>query len=95
MGAYATYLQTPHWKKVSSEAKERAGNRCQVCGSTIALDVHHSNYLSFWHEDPQDVVCLCHKCHEIYHFTDIEFTDEPLEPVQIFWGRSDSAWGIE
>lgn len=89
---YAEYLQTAHWKKMSANAKQKAGYRCQVCNSPRSLDVHHRTYERLGYERPEDVICLCHDCHATYHFDKPQFTDDPLPPVTIFYGKSDSAW---
>lgn len=89
---YQQYLQSDHWKKTAAAARVRANNRCQVCGSEKNIDVHHNSYQRLGQEEPFDLVCLCHLCHEIYHFTDAVLTDEPLPDVIIFHGKSDSSW---
>jgi hypothetical protein len=33
---YGDYLKTSHWKRIAREAKERAGNRCQLCNAKRA-----------------------------------------------------------
>lgn len=93
--SYYDYLQSEHWKKTAEETKKRADYRCQVCYSPDNLDTHHRTYARLGHELPTDVICLCHDCHEIFHFEDPQYTDEPLLPVVIFSGKSDSAWGEE
>jgi hypothetical protein len=30
---YRLYLVTEHWRQVAADAKQRAGNRCQLCNS--------------------------------------------------------------
>src|SRR5664279_1632542 len=41
---YSEYLKTPHWKKTSQQALERARYRCQVCNTKENLNVHHNTY---------------------------------------------------
>ena len=64
---YAEYLKTEHWKAVRGWAMSLAGNKCQVCGRTARLNVHHNNYYHLHHESPRDVVVLCEDCHMMYH----------------------------
>lgn len=66
---YRAYLQTEHWQRVRKEAKERAGYRCQLCGSdkVYNLEVHHNSYENLYNEKPEDVVVLCGPCHSRYH----------------------------
>jgi hypothetical protein len=61
---YAEYLQTPHWRSLRAWALERAGNRCQLCGSAKELEVHHNTYERLGCEWPSDLVVLCDPCHE-------------------------------
>lgn len=66
--SYQAYLKTPHWKRIRSEALQRAGNRCQLNAShTRNLQVHHNNYECLWHEGPEDVIVLCGDCHGRFH----------------------------
>lgn len=66
---YADYRKTDHWKAVVVEVKKRAGFRCQLCNSQHDLCAHHRTYdhrgreLEFL----DDLVCLCRRCHEIFH----------------------------
>jgi hypothetical protein len=65
---YHDYLNTEHWKETSRNAKERAGNRCQVCNSrSERLNVHHRTYERKGFERPEDLICLCESCHGIFH----------------------------
>src|SRR3954467_1602482 len=42
--SYALYRRTKHWLSTRREAKKRANNCCENCGSTRQLDVHHRSY---------------------------------------------------
>jgi hypothetical protein len=66
---YQEYLQTPYWKKASDEVKRRAGYRCQVCNSDKALETHHRSYEHRGNEMEhlEDLICLCHECHDRFH----------------------------
>lgn len=66
---YREYLQSPLWKIISSKVKWNAHNRCEKCGSTSNLEVHHTSYelkgvefLGF-----HTLECLCSKCHKKEH----------------------------
>lgn len=39
---------------------DRAGGKCEICGSDQNVVIHHKNGFS---NDPEDLVCLCAKCH--------------------------------
>jgi len=64
---YAEYLQSDHWKQFAAEAKERAGNRCQLCNADGELHTHHRTYDRLGEELPEDVVVLCADCHAKFH----------------------------
>lgn len=41
-------------------------NSCELCGSTSKLHVHHIN-LNFLDNSPENLQCLCEKCHNKVH----------------------------
>jgi len=71
---YQEYLETGHWRQVRFAALWHAGFRCQLCGSTDNLEVHHSpqGYDHLFEERPEDVVVLCRKCHETHSLAEQE-----------------------
>ena len=66
---YAKYLASAQWHKVRQLALERAGQKCQICGSKNSLDVHHNTYDHLGNEDEhlEDLVVLCADHHRLYH----------------------------
>lgn len=68
-GGYSAFLNTIYWKTVAEEAKRRAGYRCQLCNSDKSLNVHHRCYDNRGNEvlHMEDLICLCHDCHEHHH----------------------------
>lgn len=67
--------------RVKKEAIERAGNKCERCGSTERLQVHHR--LAIWFASeffPQianhvltsirNAEVLCAECHDKHHYKD-------------------------
>jgi len=64
---YDEYLQTSHWHSKRYQALDRAKHRCQLCNSSKRLDVHHRTYENLGHEEPEDLIVLCRKCHEHFH----------------------------
>ena len=60
---YERYIHSSAWRAKADERLEMDGHCCQVCGCG-ASDVHHFTYDRFGHEDMNDLVSLCHKCHE-------------------------------
>ncbi|KYK20675.1 hypothetical protein AYK24_09800 [Thermoplasmatales archaeon SG8-52-4] len=62
-GSYQEYLLSDFWAdKRNWIIKVRRG-RCEKCGSTKKLQVHHLNYKNVGNEHGEDVVVLCKKCH--------------------------------
>lgn len=78
---YSEYMKTEEWKDIASEAKEKAGFKCRLCGSGINLCVHHTSYDNLCMEDrhPEDIVVLCRKCHDKIHEEDIKTAVERKE----------------
>lgn len=68
-GGYSAFLNTIYWKTVSEEVKRRAGYRCQLCNSDKNLNAHHRCYDHKGTEvlHMEDLICLCHDCHEHHH----------------------------
>ena len=64
---YGEYLRTEEWQKCRLGALERAGKRCQLCGSGERLDVHHNTYVRRGCELESDVIALCRGCHARHH----------------------------
>lgn len=61
------YLQSQHWIETRAKALEAAENCCQKCNETFRLQVHHLTYDRIWHEEPSDLIVLCHNCHSKEH----------------------------
>ena len=55
------------WKSNREWALERAGNKCEQCGATYSLQVHHKTYAHLGYEYPDDLIVLCEMCHEKEH----------------------------
>lgn len=65
---YDDYLQSWHWKQLSSLAKESAGFRCMICDNDQnTLHTHHRTYKRITEEMPEDIIVLCSDCHELFH----------------------------
>lgn len=65
---YKTYLQTPWWK-ITAKYKKSKIKKCQLCGSTKNLNVHHSNYSILGNEfnNLDELTVLCQSCHYKFH----------------------------
>lgn len=64
---YKEYLQTEHWQEFRRKVLKRYNNKCQLCGKTGKLNVHHNNYDHRGEEDYKDVLLLCEDCHHKFH----------------------------
>ena len=66
---YRDFLNTLYWKIVAAYVKYKAKFKCQVCGKSGVLNVHHRNYEHHGTEvyHTEDLVCLCDECHNLYH----------------------------
>lgn len=56
--------------KWSKAVKERANNKCVICGDNTRLESHHIMPRSKYPEYSLDIengLCLCHRCHLYYH----------------------------
>jgi 5-methylcytosine-specific restriction endonuclease McrA len=64
---YREYLRSDWWRAQVIYARERAGNRCQLCNDGQALSVHHRTYERLGYEAEQDLIVLCRACHAKFH----------------------------
>lgn len=66
---YNKYIQTEEWRQRAEAAKQRVGNRCQLCNRPsprVILEAHHRTYERLGNELPEDLTVLCRSCHELY-----------------------------
>lgn len=67
-GRYEGYLRSAEWQALRNKALKLAGNKCQTCGATTELNVHHRVYGStFGFEDIDNLIVLCRECHKAVH----------------------------
>lgn len=64
---YHRYIKSEQWRDRSHSCMARAGYKCEVCDGTMNLEAHHYNYLRLGAEHPDDLFCLCRRCHMAYH----------------------------
>lgn len=60
---YDRYIHSVAWRDTANRRLDQDSHVCQVCGGD-ATDVHHLTYDRFGHEDMNDLVSLCRRCHE-------------------------------
>ena len=58
------YYKSEEWQVKRAFALHRAGNRCERCGASGVLDVHHLTYENLYNEKPDDLQVLCKKHHK-------------------------------
>ena len=61
--AYPLYLSKAHWKKIRQIKLITVGYRCEGCGSTENLQVHHIRHQNLCNESLDDLQVLCGHCH--------------------------------
>lgn len=65
---YHKYLkESPEWANIKHELYTSRGRKCEVCLSTVKLQIHHKTYKNIFKEEPTDLVILCEKCHMKVH----------------------------
>lgn len=64
---HRAYLRSPAWRAIRKDALRSAGDRCQDCGATCDLHVHHLTYKRHGQELPRDLRVLCSRCHRRRH----------------------------
>ncbi len=64
---YREYLESNQWDGLRSQAKARAGGRCEKCGAE-AKQVHHIKYPNNLSNDGlENLQALCRVCHRAAH----------------------------
>ena len=71
---YSDYQRTLYWYHVSQRTKWAANFKCSKCGCQENLQAHHLTYEHRGLEAkyPEDLICLCKKCHLEEHESDIK-----------------------
>jgi restriction endonuclease Mrr len=65
---YDEYLRTPEWKQTRAVALVHADHRCALDPEHPGqLEVHHRYYERRGAELPNDLIVLCHACHQLHH----------------------------
>ena len=70
VGTYNEQLKDPRWKAFRQFVFAVRGCKCEVCGYTKNLQVHHPKYIkgrAAWEYTCNEVVVLCDKCHKKVH----------------------------
>jgi len=86
---YYAYLQTDTWKQIRDRVVKRDMGRCRVCNSPKLLNVHHRKYPAVYGEELLiDLITLCEKCHELFHFGSIK---SPTRNKKVFKAKGNNS----
>ena len=86
---YRKYLNSKEWQAKRLFAIKAAKYKCQRCGATDKLEVHHKDYECLYHERLKDVEVLCPKCHPV---ADSEREEETAYTTYAYKKYGDDWW---
>lgn len=69
---YREYLQSDHWRTLRGKKLASVGSRCETCGGTYKLQVHHRRYRKWFDVGIYDLKVLCDRCHRFEHKLPVE-----------------------
>lgn len=64
---YKEYLKTDHWNNLRIEAYSCYDKKCQICDSTVRLNVHHLKYGNWFKTTVSNLRVVCEACHYDIH----------------------------
>lgn len=67
---YNRLLEDKRWKEFRLKVMSERGNKCECCGGTHILQIHHTFYIRGkmpWEYNIDDMIVLCKKCHQRIH----------------------------
>lgn len=67
---YNRLLEDKRWKEFRLKVLSERGNKCECCGGTDVLQIHHTFYISGkmpWEYEINDMRVLCRTCHQKIH----------------------------
>ena len=67
---YKHLLEDKRWKEFRLKVMSERGNKCECCGGTHILQIHHTFYINGkmpWEYDIKDMRVLCIMCHQKIH----------------------------
>lgn len=62
--AYQEYLASREWAVKREAVRKRSGNKCERCYTNPQQAVHHKTYERVGNERLEDLIAICHPCHE-------------------------------
>jgi hypothetical protein len=67
---YLDYINnSEEWKLKRAQVISQRGYKCERCGSTRKIHIHHGTYKRLFNEELSDLFILCNGCHLRYHKT--------------------------
>lgn len=64
---YIDYLDSLHWSNLRDLKFLEVGRRCQHCGDSRKIEVHHVHYRNYTDCTTADLIVFCQKCHSDLH----------------------------
>jgi hypothetical protein len=74
------YYKSLHWKQFTKKMTDPDNTVCELCGCARwkwtrkkekkinrVFNCHHKSYQHLWKEKREDVMVLCHRCHDMCH----------------------------
>ena len=72
---YKQQLLDARWKKRREQVLRAKGNKCEICGATKGLHIHHIQYMKdkyAWEYKMKYLIVLCASCHKRIHGIDLD-----------------------
>lgn len=72
---YKKQLLDERWLKRRKQVLACKGHKCEMCGATKYLQIHHKRYIKgkyAWEYKMKDYLVLCANCHEKTHGIDLD-----------------------
>ena len=67
MNEYEEYILSKDWALLKEIRLKKDNNQCVLCKSKEKLVCHHITYIRLYHEDINDMIILCSRCHSRMH----------------------------
>ena len=78
----AAHLKTEYWTNLKQKRLIFAQYKCEACGCSEFLYLHHVSYLNLLAEHFNDVVVVCYSCHQEIH-DKLGYDRQTLYPISI------------
>lgn len=64
---YYTYIKSEEWFNLTKPIRNRNHGLCECCLIRFGEVVHHRTYKNLGHEKDEDLIHVCHLCHNEIH----------------------------